>query len=110
MEVRQRWQARASTVRSMLSSKDFDAIQKRALAEGLPYQTLIASLLHTSRSVSKGTLGQSRRRHYGYAATLVASCLAVAPRHRQKAAFDRIAQSSSRIRGATRSSKSSKWQ
>ena len=29
-----------------LSSKDLEAIQKRALAEGLPYQTLIASLLH----------------------------------------------------------------
>jgi len=29
-----------------LSSKDLQAIQKRALAEGLPYQTLIASLLH----------------------------------------------------------------
>ena len=28
-----------------LSSKDLEAIQKRALAEGLPYQTLIASLL-----------------------------------------------------------------
>ena len=26
--------------------KDLEAIQKRALAEGLPYQTLIASLLH----------------------------------------------------------------
>jgi hypothetical protein len=25
---------------------DLEAIQKRALAEGLPYQTLIASLLH----------------------------------------------------------------
>jgi predicted DNA binding CopG/RHH family protein len=32
-----------------LSSKDLEAIQKRALAEGLPYQTLIASLLHTLR-------------------------------------------------------------
>jgi ribosomal protein L28 len=31
---------------SCLSSKDLDAIQKRALAEGLPYQTLISSLLH----------------------------------------------------------------
>jgi hypothetical protein len=31
-----------------LSSKDPEAIQKRALAEGLPYQTLIASLLHKS--------------------------------------------------------------
>ena len=29
-----------------LSSKDLEAIQKRALAEDLPYQTLIASLLH----------------------------------------------------------------
>ena len=29
-----------------LSSKDVEAIQKRALAEGLPYQTLIPSLLH----------------------------------------------------------------
>lgn len=29
-----------------LSSKDLEAIQKRALAEGMPYQTLIASLLH----------------------------------------------------------------
>ena len=28
-----------------ISSKDLEAIQKRALAEGLPYQTLIASLL-----------------------------------------------------------------
>ena len=33
-----------------LSSKDLEAIQKRALAEGLPYQTLIASLLHKYRS------------------------------------------------------------
>ena len=29
-----------------LSSKDLETIQKRALAEGLAYQTLIASLLH----------------------------------------------------------------
>ena len=29
-----------------ISSKDLDAIQSRALEEGLPYQTLIASLLH----------------------------------------------------------------
>jgi predicted DNA binding CopG/RHH family protein len=34
-----------------LSSKDLEAIQKRALAEGLPYQTLIASLLHKYASV-----------------------------------------------------------
>ena len=29
-----------------ISSKDLEAIQKRALAEGLPYQTLIGSVLH----------------------------------------------------------------
>jgi hypothetical protein len=29
-----------------LSSKDLEAIRKRALEEGLPYQTLISSLLH----------------------------------------------------------------
>ena len=29
-----------------LSSKDLEAIQKRALGEGLPYQTLISILLH----------------------------------------------------------------
>jgi predicted DNA binding CopG/RHH family protein len=29
-----------------ISGKDLEAIQKRALEEGLPYQTLIASLLH----------------------------------------------------------------
>lgn len=29
-----------------ISSKDLEEIQKRALEEGLPYQTLISSLLH----------------------------------------------------------------
>jgi predicted DNA binding CopG/RHH family protein len=29
-----------------ISTKDLEAIKKRALEEGLPYQTLIASLLH----------------------------------------------------------------
>ncbi len=29
-----------------MSTRDLDAIQKRALEEGLPYQTLIASVLH----------------------------------------------------------------
>ena len=29
-----------------LSSKDLRRLQKRALAEGIPYQTLIASVLH----------------------------------------------------------------
>lgn len=29
-----------------ISTKDLEALQKRALEEGIPYQTLIASLLH----------------------------------------------------------------
>jgi len=29
-----------------ISSKDLSALQKRALMEGIPYQTLIASVLH----------------------------------------------------------------
>jgi predicted DNA binding CopG/RHH family protein len=29
-----------------ISSKDLEALQKRALEEGIPYQTLIASILH----------------------------------------------------------------
>ena len=29
-----------------LSSKDLAALQKRALQEGIPYQTLVASILH----------------------------------------------------------------
>lgn len=29
-----------------ISSKDLEALQKRALMEGIPYQTLIASVLH----------------------------------------------------------------
>ena len=29
-----------------LSSRDLRSLQKRALAEGIPYQTLVASILH----------------------------------------------------------------
>lgn len=29
-----------------ISGKDLDALQKRAIEEGLPYQTLISSLIH----------------------------------------------------------------
>lgn len=42
-----------------ISSHDLVAIQKRALEEGLPYQTLIASLLHkyaSGRLVDRETL------------------------------------------------------
>jgi predicted DNA binding CopG/RHH family protein len=29
-----------------ISHKDLEALQKRALEEGIPYQTLLASILH----------------------------------------------------------------
>ena len=35
-----------SRINIRISSKDLRSLQKRALSEGLPYQTLIASLLH----------------------------------------------------------------
>ena len=35
-----------SRVNLRISSKDLEAIQKKALEEGIPYQTLIASILH----------------------------------------------------------------
>jgi predicted DNA binding CopG/RHH family protein len=35
-----------SRINIRMSSKDLRALQKRALVEGLPYQTLISSLLH----------------------------------------------------------------
>ena len=35
-----------SRINIRISSKDLRLLQKRALQEGLPYQTLIASLLH----------------------------------------------------------------
>jgi hypothetical protein len=40
----------------------------------------------------EGILGQSRRRHYGHAAMLVACCLALAPEDKQKATSDWIAR------------------
>ena len=42
-----------------ISGKDLEAIQKRALEEGIPYQTLISSLLHkyvSGRLVEKDSL------------------------------------------------------
>ena len=35
-----------SRINSRLSSKDLRALQARALEEGIPYQTLVASVLH----------------------------------------------------------------
>jgi len=38
--------AKASRINIRISSKDLRALQKRALAEGMPYQTLVSSVLH----------------------------------------------------------------
>jgi predicted DNA binding CopG/RHH family protein len=38
--------AKDSRINIRISSKDLRALQKRALAEGMPYQTLVASVLH----------------------------------------------------------------
>ena len=54
-----------------LSSKDLEAIQKRALAEGLPYQTLISSLLHKYAAGQRGV-------------TTGNACTAEMPRHNQR--------------------------
>lgn len=35
-----------SRINIRISSRDLRALQKKALAEGIPYQTLIASVLH----------------------------------------------------------------
>ena len=35
-----------SRINIRISSKDLRALQKRALVEGMPYQTLVASVLH----------------------------------------------------------------
>jgi len=48
-----------------ISGRDLSAIQKRAVEEGLPYQTLIASLLHkyaAGRLVERSLTRRSSRR------------------------------------------------
>lgn len=40
-----------------IASRDLRALQKRALAEGIPYQTLIASILH---KYAEGSVPQNR--------------------------------------------------
>ena len=46
-----------SRINIRISSKDLRALQKRALTEGIPYQTLIASVLH---KFVEGQLTESR--------------------------------------------------
>ncbi len=38
--------AKDSRINIRISSKDLRALRKRALAEGMPYQTLVSSVLH----------------------------------------------------------------
>ncbi len=55
-----------------ISEKDLSAIQKRAVEEGLPYQTLIASLLHkyaAGRLVERSLTRRSLRRRAGSGGT-----------------------------------------
>jgi len=44
-----------------LSSRDLSAIQKKALKEGLPYQTLVSSILHKYVSGSLQDLSQNSK-------------------------------------------------
>ena len=47
-----------------ISSRDLDAIQRRALEEGVPYQTLVSSILHkyVSGGLHDVTANKSTRR------------------------------------------------
>jgi predicted DNA binding CopG/RHH family protein len=48
-----------------ISSRDLEEIQKRALEEGIPYQTLIGSILHkyvSGRLVERRETGEGRAR------------------------------------------------
>lgn len=61
---RYRQYARATSKKEMrvnirLSKKDLEAIQKRALEEGIPYQTLMGSILH---KYADGRLVEKARR------------------------------------------------
>ena len=79
-----------------LSSKDLEAIQKRALAEGLPYQTLISSALHKYASgrlkevyglaASVARASSVARRFHGVHAHSVGDCSV--NRHRWAATAD----------------------
>jgi len=39
-------EVRSRELTALVKTKDLEALQKRALEEGLPYQTLISSVLH----------------------------------------------------------------
>ena len=43
-------------INSRISGRDLEAIQKRALVEGIPYQTLVSSILHKFSIYSPHTL------------------------------------------------------
>ncbi len=53
--------AKDSRINIRISSKDLRALQKRALAEGLPYQTLVSSVLH--KFVEGQMVEQSANKH-----------------------------------------------
>lgn len=54
-----------SRINIRISSKDLRALQKRALAEGMPYQTLVSSILHKyveGKLVDDAVVRDSRRK------------------------------------------------
>ena len=50
-----------------ISSRDLEAIQKRALVEGIPYQTLVSSILHKYVSGSLHDVTANNRMQSGTA-------------------------------------------
>lgn len=53
--------AKASRINIRISPKDLRALQKRALVEGMPYQTLVSSVLH---KFVEGTMVESASSHF----------------------------------------------
>lgn len=56
--------------------------------EGSDRAAMLDAMRVAAEKRIEGILGQSRRRHYGHAATLAACCLAIAPRDRRKATLE----------------------
>jgi predicted DNA binding CopG/RHH family protein len=60
-KIAQATQRKDRRVNIRISGEDLDAIRERAVEEGLPYQTLIASLLHKYAAGRLVDLGPARR-------------------------------------------------
>lgn len=58
MEAAKRYLRKDARINIRLSTADLDMLKRRAAEEGLPYQTLIASILH--KYISRADLGAVR--------------------------------------------------